>query len=509
MRDKTVNVEQQKDPWTRTIADALDLGPMPEQVQARLDRTYAALGKIPQEQPLKPRRAKRGTVILAAVLASTMVCGVAFAASNLIKMGEGDGAFFSEQKNLPVFSSMEAGSKALSASVGQTATIDGTQVTLDSISCDKNVANLYLTLHREGGFDLGSASIYDGSQESEWSRLQSLLPNLSYSLRSVDGALCTGQTQRLDAYQEGEDIKCLMRLTPGSVMGDEVELSIDGWSWNESATQPVFAFGLDLTEVPAPKELGSHTLNFPTQQGDKQLGIERFTASELACVMVVRNEETSWQTEDGVDASGIPDSFLNPAFLKMTDDTGNILYEVNAGDGQGTSSEDTLIIELAGLSPDAQSVTFIPMDLRDPYQDERIEIDVTQPDVKIPLTDFGGYELAHWAVEDQTVLFALKPYGWFPQGANPELLTDSVVPMISDTWTDPDTGESGTGYHSAIAWSKWDYATGELLQMHSYYRATPEELEGIHGYYTYGYASGSFVEESAAAQTLPFAEPLA
>ena len=77
--------------------------------------------------------------------------------------------------------------------------------------------------------------------------------------------------------------------------------------------------------------------------------------------------------------------------------------------------------------------------------------------------------------------------------------------MISDTWTVPDTEESGTGYHSAIGWSQWDYATGELLQMHSYYRATPEELEGIHGYYAYGYAPGSFVEESAAAQTLSFA----
>ena len=505
MRDETMNAEQQKDPWGQTIADALDPGPLPEQVQARLDRTYAALGRIPQEKPVKPRGTKRGTVILAAVLASTLVCGVAFAASNLIKMGEGDGAFFSEQKNLPVFSSMEAGSKALSASVGQTATIDGTQVTLDSISCDRNAANLYLTLHRAGGFDLESASVYDGSQESEWSRLQSLLPMLSYSLTSADRSLCTGDVQRLDAYQEGDDIKCLMRITPESVMGDEVELSIDGWSWNEGGSQAAFAFGLDLAEVPAPKELGSQTLTFPTQQGDKQLEIERFTASELACVMVVRNEETTWQADDGVDASGIPDPFLDPAFLKMVDDTGSVLYEVNAGDGQGTSTGDARIIELAGLSPDAQSVTFTPMDIEDARQDERIDIDVTRPDVKIPLTDFGGYELAHWSVEDQTVLFALKPYGWFPQGANLELLTDSVVPMISDTWTDPDTDESGTGYHSAIAWSKWDYATGELLQMHSYYRATPEELEGIHGYYAYGYAPGSFVEESAAAQTLSFA----
>ncbi len=138
--------------------------------------------------------------------------------------------------------------------------------------------------------------------------------------------------------------------------------------------------------------------------------------------MVVRNEETTWQADDGVDASGIPDPFLDPAFLKMVDDTGSVLYEVNAGDGQGTSTGDARIIELAGLSPDAQNITFTPMDIEDARQDERIDIDVTRPDVKIPLTDFGGYELAHWSVEDQTVLFALKPYGWFPQGANLELL---------------------------------------------------------------------------------------
>ena len=79
MRDETMNAEQQKDPWGQTIADALDPGPLPEQVQARLDRTYAALGRIPQEKPVKPRGTKRGTVILAAVLASTLVCGAAFA----------------------------------------------------------------------------------------------------------------------------------------------------------------------------------------------------------------------------------------------------------------------------------------------------------------------------------------------------------------------------------------------------------------------------------------------
>ena len=82
MRDEAMNAEQQKDPWGQTIADALDPGPLPEQVQARLDRTYAALGKIPQERPVKPYRTKQGTIVLAAVLASTLVCGVAFAASN-------------------------------------------------------------------------------------------------------------------------------------------------------------------------------------------------------------------------------------------------------------------------------------------------------------------------------------------------------------------------------------------------------------------------------------------
>ncbi len=492
------------DEWASRITDALDAGPLPQEVQARLERTYAALGKIPQEKPIKAHRNSRKTVILAAALASTLICGAAFAASNLIKMEEGNGEFFASQQNLPVFSSMEAGARSLSASVGQTATIDGMQMTLDSISCDRNVANLYLTLHQEGGFDLEKASLYEDSQENEWSRLQSLMPILSYTLTNADGSTCSGDVRRLDAYQEDDDIKCLMRLTPESTMGDEVQLSIAGWSWNEESSQTAFAFGLDLAEVAAPKELGSQEVSFATQQGERVLGIERFTSSELACVMVSRNDETSWVTDDGQDVSGIPDSAINPAYLKITDDTGNVLYEVDAGDGQGTSAEEALIIELAGLSPEARSVTFTPMDCAHENQDARIDIDVTQPQAKIPLTDFGGYELARWEIDDQTVTFALKPYGWFPQGEAPELLTDSLVPMLSDSWTDTETGESGTGYHSAIAWSKWDYATGELLIMHSYYRATPEELEGIHDYYTFGYAPSSFVEESNAAKTLPF-----
>ncbi len=505
MTDQTFMTEHQGSEWSERIAEALDPGPIPGPVQARLERTYAALGKIPQERPARARSSKRGTVILAAVLASSLVCGVAFAAGNLIKMGEGDGAFFSEQKNLPVFSSMEPGAKALSAVVGQSTTLDGTQVTLDSISCDRNVANLYLTLHRDGGFDLTEASAYEGSEESVWSKLQSLLPVLSFTLTNGDGTTSTGDVQRLDAYEEAGDIKCLMRLTPEALMGEEVQLSIQGWSQENGAEQSAFALGLDLSEVPLPKELGTQELTFPTPQGEKTLGMKRFTASELACVMVVRNDETQWKDESGADVWGLPSNALNPAYLKMTDDLGNTLYEVEAGDGQGISFDGARVIELAGLSPEAQSVTFTPMEGADVTQEVRIDIDVTQPDAKIPLTSFGGFELARWQVQDQTVLFSLKPYGWFPQGSAPELLTDTLVPMIADRWTDPDTGESGTGYHSAISWSKWDYATGELLVMHSYYQASPEELEAIHDYYTYGYGPDAFIEEASAAKTLPFA----
>ena len=47
--------------------------------------------------------------------------------------------------------------------------------------------------------------------------------------------------------------------------------------------------------------------------------------------------------------------------LKITDDRGNVLTPVGAGDGTGVDPAGAYVVELAGLSPDATSVTFTPV----------------------------------------------------------------------------------------------------------------------------------------------------
>ena len=57
-------------------------------------------------------------------------------------MQAGDAAFFARDANLPVYDSMEPGARSLSAQVGQTASVDGVDVTLD----DRNVKGRRLQL---------------------------------------------------------------------------------------------------------------------------------------------------------------------------------------------------------------------------------------------------------------------------------------------------------------------------------------------------------------------------
>lgn len=496
----------------------LDPGCMPDAVQERLDRTYASLKRIPQQAPPKRRRVRRGLLAVSIAAACALVSGAAFAAATLIPMGTGDGAFFAGDKNLPVFDSMEPGAKALGAEVGQVATIDGVCVTLDSISCDRNVANLYLTLSKEGGFDMGALSVYEGSEESEWARLQSVMPILSYEVSGSDGARCSGSVGRLDAYLDGTDVKCLMRITPELTMPDQVQIDIEAYPSDLPGSVRAFSVGLDMASVPAPRELGAQELTFETTQGNKTLDVERFTASELATVMVARNQEEQWTDAAGVAASGWPEDRIHPRNIKVTDSAGNVLQPVEPGDGQGTSADDACVIEYAGLAADATSVTFTPILADEAAMEadrlermrlmqagqvpsaDKVTVDVTQPGAKIATSPLGGYEVAGWIVADATVTIMLKPYGWTP-GA-PELIPASVVPMLAVESTDPETGQRHRALHSAIGYTKWDYATGELAQITSYYKATNAELEAVHAYECHVYPDGYYSEDATAAQTL-------
>lgn len=197
-------------------------------------------------------------------------------------------------------------------------------VTLDRISCDRNVANLYLTLRKPGGFSLEELANYAGSEEGEWAKLQNTLPLLRYTLASDEGPIASGNVRRLDAYLEDGAVKCLMRIVPEVTMPAEVRVVIEGFDPESGDAVHGFEVGLDLASVPAPRELGTQTIAFDTAQGSKALQLERFTVSELGCVMVSRSQNATWVNDEGRSVSGLAADALDPSLLKVTDGAGNI-----------------------------------------------------------------------------------------------------------------------------------------------------------------------------------------
>lgn len=469
-----------------------------------------------------PRVVKRGVVVAVAAVLVVLLCGTAFAASRLLQMRPGETGFFETGGNLPVYDSLKPGVSSLNAPVGDTVDVEGVQVTLDSVSCDRNVVNLFFTLTKEGGFDLAEQSNYEGSQENEWSRLQRLSPRFGCTLTSNGEAVGTGSVNLLDAYREGDAVKLMQRIVPETTLPDQVDIALEGWApWAVDAVngKPSFslAVGMDLSTVAQPRELGAQDLVFSTSEGDKTMGIQRFTASELGCVMVVRNDN-AWTGEPGTEGSsyGPPDNVLSPHALKVVDDQGNVLTPVGAGDGSGgTSMDGPQVIEFANLSPDAKAVTFTPMtsidweslsvDERKARNEANVQhVDVSQVGAQLPTSEFGGYELTGWDVSDGTVSISLEPYGWQANGSYMELVSEQEATLLESTWTDPDTGETGTGYHSGIMYRKRDYLTGAFVQMVSYYAAQDEELRGL-TQYSYLSAFDTYREETDAAVAVSFA----
>ena len=514
MKQSSLNGSQfREDVWTQVIADALDAGEVPPTVQDRLDRSYAALPRIPQEVPAYTRPARRffrAPIAIAVALVCALFATAAFAASNLISMKSGEGSFFFADKNLPVYDSMAEGARLLSAEVGQVSTIGDTNITLDSISCDRNVANLYFTLTRAGGFDLQEASMYTGSKEATWPRVERFTPWVEYALQDDGGIYEEGRARQLDAYLEGDAIKCMMRITPEQCMGKEVRIDLKASLWMSETPDSTAAFsvGLDLSEVPAPRQIEQQDVIFETVQGVKTLGIKRFTASELATVLVVRNDEAFDPDVSGRPVSeGIPASAIAPYHLMITDNMGNTLVPVSAGDGMGIDLQGSYVNEYARLAPEATSVTITPIlyafDEAAKNQ-ERHFVDVTQPDAKIAINEFGGYNVVKHEIQDGAAFITLRPYGWVPGNGGQVLTIADEPPTLEERYTDSVTGECYVGEHSGLQVLKCDYQTGDVLDMTFFYYATDEELSSLTLYRYYADPVGTFVKDDAAAVTRSF-----
>lgn len=323
----------------------------------------------------------------------------------------------------------------------------------------------------------------------------------------------------------GTQLACdeVWMVVPEATLPDQVDVELNGVSFllsdqlDGGQVESAFTFdvGMDLSTVEQPRELGSHDLVFPTSEGDKTVGMQRFTASDLGTVMVVRNDNV-WTGEPLSAGStyGPADGVLSPSMLKVTDDQGNVLTPVGAGDGSGMNPDEAQIIEFANLSSQATSVTFTPMLATFDGESASVEerkallesneqsVDVSHVGTKLAMSEYGGYELTGWDVSDGTVSLSLRPYGWLPD-THVELIPQQEVTNLYSDWTNLETGETGVGAHSAIRYMKNDYRTGERVQMDSYYAATDEELRGL-TQYSYRSSFGAYREEADAAAILAF-----
>ena len=531
------------DQIAKLMNEAFAQGGMPNEAQRKLDDLYASLGDIPQSAALaSPPKAsapvtnaqnalgnvcesdasdsrmhsrglrQRTVAVLAAAVAATLaIGGAAYGGARLLGVGPSEAPFF-QGANLPVYDSMKQGAASMSAEVGQMVQADGVQVTLDSVSCDRNVANVYLTLEREGGFDLDALSQYEGSQENEWSRLQRLVPLFRFTALCDGETLCEGDVRVLDAYtDESGAVKCLLHLVPESTLPDQVEIQLHAESpWTTEGSlrtgeedQPAaiaFSVGLDLSNVEAPRGFERQTLEFQTNNGVKKLPVERFSVSELGCVLVTSGNSISAESADDGGTALSQSERMDLNLLKISDGEGNVLQQTDAGDGHSMPTERNTIVEYGGIDQNASCVTFTPYTQvgAESFASESVQIDAAHIGAQLATSEYGGYELTGYDVSDGTVSIALKPYG-MTFGFVPELYTEDLPTTLETQSVGPE-GETYTGRHVGILWWKWDYATGDVLQMTSYYAATDDELRAMAAY-RYISLFGTFQEEGDAALT--------
>lgn len=490
-----MNKENANDGIGNDIHQAFEGCTMPGAAQAKLNATVVSITQENASQaktqtatviPMKRHRRFRAPMVAAAAMAAVLAFGgAAWAGTNLLHIGNGQIPFFGN-KSMVVYDSMENGSESMTAQVGQTQEANGATVTLDSVSCDRNVANVYLTISRDGGFSAESLQDEKGSNESEWSLLQGIVPALDYSVSEGGKALSAGSANILDAYLEKGKIKAMLRITPEAAIPESAEFTLSGNAqWNADGKRLAngakagnidFSFNLDLSNVDAPRNLGAQKLYFNTNEGAKTLNIERFAVSKLACVMV---------TAAGNDA-------IDPATLQVVDNDGNTLVPAYAGDAKSNSVDfgaDKTITEYAGASMDIVSVAFTPYThAEDAGKSTDKNVDISKAGAKIAMSEYGGYTVEGRTVKDGVETVTLKPYG---------MVFDNRIELVLDDKVSTLNGKPG------IVYDKVDYATGELTIVTSYYAASDEEIEAA-STYKYSEDWNSYQPETSATQTATF-----
>jgi len=491
----------------------LDPGDIPQNSQVKLDRAYESLSSIAQdsfsETGSASRKKRRPTelpadsqssasrkrayaIAVAATFILILSSLTAYAAIKILFVGTNDASFFNGS-HLAVYNSMKPGVAAYSVDINESITVEGTTITLKTLSCDRNVIILFMTVEINESPTFSSLPL--ALQESEWARLQFEMPRFIYSISSDTELIDEGTARNLDAYMKDGAIECMYRIVPKVSLPERIELglrsaSVETVPYSEWESF-VFSLSLDLSNIKQPKELGSQEIVFNTTEGEKRLKLKRFTVSDLGAVMVVENPKLRAGLSD---TQGLPEDFMHPHNLRISDENGNIFNFVSAGDGLGFNPFADYVFELSGFMEAKQSISFTPMlEYPDAYtvrRGQNMIFDITQTGRKLPTSEFGGYLLTGWDFTGNTLSVSLQPYGWLANGEYFELREGSGS-VLSDA--------------KGIRYLKHDYLNGDCVFILTYYDGVTEALLASHEYH-YSASFGIFYEDSNASVTLDFIE---
>ncbi|MDR0350139.1 MAG: hypothetical protein LBH64_01135 [Coriobacteriales bacterium] len=418
-----------------TQADELAaLESVPFDATALTQKTFSKLGLDSQA----PVRARRGRGFMAALIAAAAVLVLvpsAFAISGIIaEMGEGPIGFFKSAGATPdatarpnYYAAMQADIEKANAPVGQTLSFEGGSISLDTLAVDDSFINSFFTIRYDE--PINRQLMREAFHNADWATLQTLAP---LPVGSVDGQEVTAQSNWswggdfiADPYFIDErSVGVMVHQALVTDLPDLFDLNIDlpygiyypnaanpdaGAGISHSYLNEGFSVTVDKSATAHSRFIEPGNYSFTTTDGIGTLRIDKLTVGPLGAVATVL-------------AQGIGTGNYDFPFL-VTDDannTANFQMRGERVDAAGSFlGEDNVIgahtVELVGLSPQAQSLTFTPILAKEVerfHTFERVSFDPSQTGARIATSAVGGIELVSHEIQDTRVITKVRPYGY-------------------------------------------------------------------------------------------------
>lgn len=394
----------------------------------------------------------------------------------------------------------------LNTPVGQSLSYGGVTITLDTIAVDSNFANVFFTAEYDKPIDFETifpdsfpGKSYEDGIYPDYSQLMTFAPNAwlnidadaqpgTFWASSWDGYFVDDRTIRFsyryilpDTYPD--EITAYIRMySVRNADGDELlgqtDVTLDG----NPFTFQVF---LDkAAENPYCKTVQPGDYVFRTKNGAETLSLQKLMISPFGTVMgyaVEQDETTERARIIGMQAD----------YLYMEDNLGNVvdLY-INPVLGRPMANG-MHMVELLYVSPEAQSLTLIPLTENPGGVSESREYHVEGIAGQILETSsLGGYTVKDYRVTDGSIEIDLEPYGRASIAAAGGSLSFNTEDLITMA-----------GSRSGMIREQYNRETNILTYAVDYYAATQEELKNVKTFTLY--YNDMFELDREAAVTLP------